>query len=507
MKQKNCKKYILLRNYFYPAILLSALLFGPAFAAAAPANNRVFFTSTPNEGNTLVAGGDSDTTLIYRFPIREDIMPSTTRLTSHCLEEAEAIGADIIVIDMNTYGGLVDAADSIRTMLLRTKIPVWAYINNQAASAGALIAIAADSIYMRSGGSIGAASVVDQNGNLMPDKYQSFMRAMIRSTAEAHGKKPIINGSDTTWVWHRDPQTAESMVGVYSASGDSLRVTTFTTEEAIVKGFSEGTFESAEEMIATLIEEPYTVTTYEPTLLDKLLGFLTNPALQGIFIMLIIGGIYFEIQSPGIGLAAIVALIGAALYFAPLYLGGLLDYWEVALFLLGIVLIGVEIFVTPGFGVAGVLGIVCMVAGLTFAAIDSDLLRHIPTGEISASHILIPLCTSIVAVVAAILLSIHLGRRFLEGSSPLREKVVLTTEMESGEGFSSHTTSLHQIVGQKGLTTTPLRPTGRVQINGESYAAAGEHGLFVEEGRRVRVTRVETGTVYVAEDPEESPLT
>ncbi len=503
MKQKNCKKYASFRKNFFPAILLTAILVNltPAHAQVTPESqgNQPAITTTHSSPVTT-----TDTTLIYRFPIREDIMPSTARLTSHCIEEAEKMGADLIVIDMNTYGGLVEAADSIRTMLLRTKIPVWAYINNQAASAGALIAIAADTIYMRSGGSIGAASVVDQNGNLMPDKYQSFMRAMIRSTAEAHGKKPIINGSDTTWVWHRDPQIAESMVGIYTNSGDSLRVTTFTAEEAIANGFSEGTFESAEEMIATLIAEPYTVSVYQPTLLDKLLGFLTNPAVQGIFIMLIIGGIYFEIQSPGIGLPTIVAVLGAALYFAPLYLGGLLDYWEVAIFLIGLVLMAVELLVIPGFGVAGVLGIVCMVAGLTFAAIDSDLLRHIPTGEISVGHILIPLCTTIVAVVAALLLSVYLGGRFLEGTSPLRNKVVLTTEMESSEGFASHITSLTNLIDQSGLTTTPLRPTGRVKIGRESYAAAGEHGLFIEEGRKVKVTRAETGTLYVTEQPDES---
>ena len=118
------------------------------------------------------ASAQSDTTRLYQFAIHEDIMPSTANLVRNRLADAEAMDADAVLIDMKTYGGLLDAADSIRTMLLNCPRPVWVYVANQAASAGALIAVAADSIYMQPGSSIGAASVVDQNGNLMPDKYQ-----------------------------------------------------------------------------------------------------------------------------------------------------------------------------------------------------------------------------------------------------------------------------------------------------------------------------------------------
>lgn len=131
----------------------------------------------------LRAGDSSSRPLIYTFPIREPIMPSVERLTAKCLAEAREMGADAVLIQMNTYGGLVDAADSVRTALLGSPIPVWVWIDNQAASAGALIALAADSIYMRPGASIGAASVVDQSGRPMPDKFQSFMRATMRATA------------------------------------------------------------------------------------------------------------------------------------------------------------------------------------------------------------------------------------------------------------------------------------------------------------------------------------
>ena len=152
--------------------------------------------------------------LLYTFPIREEIMPSVVRLTAKCLDEAERMGADAILIQMNTYGGLVDAADSVRTALLNSRIPVWVFIDNQAASAGALIALAADSIYMRPGGSIGAASVVDGSGRPMPDKFQSFMRATMRATAEAHGRIiDRIDGTDTVVALAPRPEHRRSHGG------------------------------------------------------------------------------------------------------------------------------------------------------------------------------------------------------------------------------------------------------------------------------------------------------
>ena len=133
----------------------------------------------------MVLSGQEDsvekTTLIYKFDIKEEIAPPVVRTTQKALNEAKKRGADIILIHMNTYGGLVDAADSIRTKILNSDIPVYIFIDNNAASAGALIAIACDSIYMAPVASIGAATVVDQTGKPVPDKYQSYMRSWMRS--------------------------------------------------------------------------------------------------------------------------------------------------------------------------------------------------------------------------------------------------------------------------------------------------------------------------------------
>ncbi|UKI39514.1 MAG: hypothetical protein L6V35_00995 [Alistipes putredinis] len=172
---------------------------------------------------------------VYVFPIKENISLSTVRLAGKCFEQARQRGADIIVIDLNTYGGLVDAADSIRQRIARCPIPVYVLIDDRAVSAGALIALSADRIYMRKDATIGAATVVNQNGEPMPDKYQSFMRAVMRSTAEAHGKRILIENGDTSCVWVRDPKIAERMVGSSSSPDSVLSFTALEAEQGRIQ--------------------------------------------------------------------------------------------------------------------------------------------------------------------------------------------------------------------------------------------------------------------------------
>ena len=278
-------------------------------------------------------------TVFYRIRLDQDIDQSSQRLVTLGLEKAREADADYVLLDLNTYGGAVDAADSIRSAILRYEKPVIAYVNMQAASAGALISIACDSIYMKTGSSIGAATVVNQTGEVMPDKYQSFMRGMMRSTAQATG---------------RDPKIAESMT-------DTANVLSMTPTEAIAVGYCEGICENEFEVADKVAGgNEFVIKNMEDdmTWLDRLIQLLLNPLLQSIFMMMIIGGIFVEIRTPGIGLPLITALVGALLYFAPGYIGHLVESWEILLFVVGLILIAIEIFVIPGFGVCGVTGII-----------------------------------------------------------------------------------------------------------------------------------------------------
>jgi membrane-bound serine protease (ClpP class) len=438
----------------------------------------------------------SDKIIVFKYEMTEQIAPAIWRITKKSFEEAKKMGADYILIHMNTYGGLLDAADSIRTMILNSPIPVLVFIDNNAASAGALIAIACDSIYMRPGGSIGAATVVDQTGKPVPDKYQSFMRSLMRATAESHGKDTVIKGNDTIIKWHRDPKIAEAMVdpSIYiKGIVDTGKVLTLTTEEAINYGFCEGEANSIQEVMKIAGIGNYEIKEYEMSALDKIIGFLLNPIFHGLLIMLIVGGIYFELQSPGIGFPLAVAIIAAILYFAPLYLEGLAQNWELIIFIIGLILLAVEIFAIPGFGVAGISGIILMVLGLTLAMVDNivfDFSFSIAMASIVKSFLIVT-----VSIFLGLILSLWLGGKLFTSRKTF-SSLALYSDMKSEEGFIGVESKPKELIGKTGIADSILRPSGKVIIDDEIYDAKSEYS-YINKGEKVKVVRYETGQIYV----------
>jgi len=434
------------------------------------------------------------TKTIYVFDLKKEIGPATWRTTMQSIDRAVAMNAHLIIIHMNTYGGLVDAADSIRTKILNCPIPVYVFVDNNAISAGALIAIAADKIYMREGASIGAATVVHQTGEAAPDKYQSFMRSMMRATAEAHGKDTIVTGKDTVYRWRRDPQIAEAMVDpsvVIKSVIDSGKVLTLTTEEAIRLNYCEGKAEKIEDILVANNISDYQIERYTLTALEKVIQFLINPYLQSLLIMLIIGGIYFELQTPGIGFPLAVSLIAALLYFAPLYLEGLANNWELLIFFTGLILIAVEIFALPGFGVAGVTGIILMILGLSLAMVDNLVFEWDFTAGLFA--VFKSFCIVTGSAALALALSIWIGKSFLD--NPHLKKVMLMAEQRSSEGYIG-VDNLSGMIGVTGTARSMLRPAGKVDVDGKLYDAICEIG-YINAGDKVKVIRYETGQLYV----------
>src|SRR3546814_772983 len=195
---------------------------------------------------------------VYRFDIKEDISPSAWRQVKNAYAKAEEAKVDLVLIEMNTFGGMVNFADSIRSRILDSPLETVVFINHNAASAGALISLASDRIYMSKGSSIGAASVVDQTGQLLPEKHQSYMRGLMRATAEAKG---------------RDPKVAEAFV-----DGDvdlpnikpAGKILTLTSAEAVHIGLAEVEASSvADVLTAEGISSPGVTRTtsnqYDPT--------------------------------------------------------------------------------------------------------------------------------------------------------------------------------------------------------------------------------------------------
>ncbi|MBR5300043.1 MAG: nodulation protein NfeD [Bacteroidales bacterium] len=414
-------------------------------------------------------------TVFYRIRLDQDIDQSSQRLVSLGLEKARLAEADYVLLDLNTYGGAVNAADSIRSAILRYEKPVIAYVNMQAASAGALISIACDSIYMKTGSSIGAATVVNQTGDVMPDKYQSFMRGMMRSTAQATG---------------RDPKIAESMT-------DTANVLSMTPTEAMAVGYCEGICETEFEVAEKVSGGNWFVIKNmedDMTWLDRLIQLLLNPLLQSIFMMMIIGGIFVEIRTPGIGLPLITAIVGALLYFAPGYIGHLVESWEILLFVAGLVLIALEIFVIPGFGVCGITGIIAVVVSLAFAMVDNAELFHWD-GTLNLQPILQPLGIVIISSAAAIFGSVWLVKKLYSTRS--FDHIALREEMKASEGYTGVVSGLESLVGEPVVVFTDMRPSGKVKTtDGRILEAVLKFGGFAAKGQTLKVIHAEQGRLY-----------
>ena len=435
-----------------------------------------FFISVISAMLISVSAFCSDSlSVFYRIRLDGDIDAAAHRLVVLGLEKATEADADYVMLDLNTYGGAVNAADSIRTAILRYEKPVIVYVNMQAASAGALISIACDSIYMRTGSSIGAATVVDQSGGVMPDKYQSFMRGMMRSTAQATG---------------RDPQIAESMV-------DTAGVLSLTPEEALKVGYCEGIYDTEVEVArAVKGDNGFVIKNMDDDLswLDRLIQILLNPILRSIFMMMIIGGIFVEIRTPGIGLPLLTAVAGALLYFAPAYLGHLVSYWEIILFVAGLVLIGVEIFVLPGFGVCGVTGIIAVVVSLAFAMVDNADLFHWD-GSLNLEPVIMPLGIVILSASVAVFGSVWLVKKLYPTRS--FDHVALRQSLTSEEGFTGVVSGLEGLVGEPVVVFTDMRPSGKVKTtDGRILEAVLKFGGFASKGETLKVLSAEQGRLY-----------
>jgi len=407
--------------------------------------------------------------IVYRLDINESIFPASWRKTKKAVEEAERLNAAYLIVKLNTYGGLLDTADSIRTKLLNTKIPTIVYVDNNAASAGALISLACDSIFMSPGAQMGAATVVNQIGQQMPDKYQSYMRATMRSTAEAQG---------------RDPQIAEAMVddkieipGIIEA-GKTL---TFTTQEAIRYAYCEGEFTSLDDVMKHLNVADYEIIEYKRSITEGFINFLINPFVKGALLMILFGGIFFEMKTPGVGFPIFAAAVAALLFFAPSYIEGLAANWEILLFILGVILIGLELFVVPGFGVTGIGGISLIVIGLVLSLIRNNFFDFsLTTGADSLQAVMIVA----IPLMVGMTLLLFMGERIMD--SKYIKKVALNTTQESSEGYTVEQKNLSALLGKTGLSDSVLRPSGRVSINGEFYDAITE-GEWIKEGEAIAV--------------------
>lgn len=428
-------------------------------------------------GLVAVAGWAQKSTVMV-MEIRAEIDPRMTRYVKLSLEHAEKIKADYIIIDMDTYGGVLTDAKEIVDMIMAQKKPVWVFINSDAASAGALISIACDSIYMSAGASIGAATVVEGDGKTAPDKYQSYMRSIMRATAEEN---------------NRDPRIAEGMVDenvVIDSLKQAGKVITFTTSEAIANGYCEAKVESIEEILKRNKVVNYNLETFRLGATESIIAFFLNPFISGILILIILGGIYFEMQTPGIGFALFASITALVLYLVPYYLNGLADYWEIIALFIGILLLLAEIFVIPGFGVAGIAGITLTVVSMVLIMLNNDFFNFefVPLGDI-----IVATAATIGGLSGGMILLFLGGARLTQTKAFSR--ITLNETQQSSAGFTVNAQASH-LIGKIGIAQTILRPSGKVMIDDMLYDAF-TRGEFIEQGERVAVVSSEGVTLKV----------
>ena len=415
---------------------------------------------------------------VYRVEIDGMIDNALARYVERSIADAEGDGATAIVFEIDTFGGLLDAADVIRKAILTTDVPTIAVVSGNAASAGALITYAADKIVMTPGSSMGAATAVDQTGEYAPEKIQSYTRGLMRATAEANG---------------RDPDIAEAMVDETLAVPGVVeegQLLTLTSDEALRLKVADAVLPSADATASALGLESPTQVDHRATRAEKILRFLGSPAMASLLLLMMMGGLYFELQTPGVGFAGAIALVGAAMFFAPHYLLGLAQSWEIALFAVGLILIAIEVFVVPGFGVFGVAGIAMTLGALLVALVPNIGFRFPTDGEIAQATV-----TLAVAMVLTVVLGFSLAR-YLPQSERFSH-LILTPSLDAATGHTSAETA-YDLVGQRGVTITDLRPSGVVEIGGKRVQVVSQ-GPFVSSGATVEVLEARGSRVEVRE--------
>lgn len=390
------------------------------------------------------------------------------------LERARSNNAAGVILQIDTFGGLVDAADNIRKSLLESELLTVAFIDLNAASAGALISIATDSIYMAPGGSIGAATVVDGSGTYASEKMQSYMRGIMRATAEST---------------NRDPQIAEAMVDESVAIEGVIaegKLLTLSTEEAVRLGFVEGSAATLDEVMAVMGWSGLPVIDMQEIWAESVLRFLANPVVSSILMLMMLGGLYFELQTPGVGFPGIMAGIGSLLFFAPLYIMGLAQSWEIVLFIMGVILIVIEIFIIPGFGLAGISGISLVIFSLGVSLIGNVGLQFPELGQISQA-----IWTMAITLILGVAMIASLVRYLPENT--MFNKLVLSESTDRSRGYTGADTH-DDLMGSEGVTMTSLRPSGTALLNDRRIDVVSD-GDFIEKGARVKV--VETANLKV----------
>ena len=419
--------------------------------------------------------------LVYAIPIEGMIDLGLAPFLSRTIREADSAGAAAVLLDINTFGGRVDAAVAMRDALLNSPVRTIAFINQRAISAGALIALACDTLVMTTGGTIGAAAPVvgGGTGETQPadEKSVSYVRSEFRATAETRNRPAAI---------------AEAMVdadveiaGVIE-KGKLLTLTTSQALEHKVADLSADTLNAA--LLAAGLAGAE-VRMARQTWAETLVRFLTHPVVSSLLMTVGLLGLLVEIRAPGFAVPGTVGLLSLGLFFWGHWIVQLAGWEELLLVSLGVLLLAIEVFVIPGFTVAGLTGIVAFVAGLGMTLVGAGA----TTNAILAA--LGRVAVSILLAIAGAFALLRLLPRL-----PFGRRLVLETDMPTNLGYGSAPESDRRWLGRRGTALSPLRPAGIAEIDGTRLDVVSD-GDFIEAGALVLVTRVDGNRIVVRRSP------
>ena len=420
--------------------------------------------------------------LVIRVPVTGVVELGLAPFIERSLEEAAANGAAAVILDMDTPGGRVDAAERISDALTDSPVPVYTLVNRRAYSAGALIALSTDRIYMRPGSVIGAATPVDGSGTKASEKIVSAMRSQMRALAEES---------------KLDPDVAAAMVDEdieIDGVTESGKLLTLTTEEAVDLGYA-AEIDDMAALLAELDVAEATVTTAEANWAERVVRFFSNPVVAPFLLSLGFLGILTEIKTPTFGLAGLAGVLALSLFFGSHLIIGLAGLEDIIIFAVGLGLIGVEVLLIPGFGIFGLLGGIGVMAGLYLS-----MLGGLPTSPDFTRAGLV-LSTTVVLIVVSAWVVI----RTLPGASRLARSGILLTNSTARESGYESAESREDLVGVIGKAISDLRPAGTALFGDERIDVVSE-SEWITEGSAVRVVSAE-GYRHVVRAVNQTELT
>lgn len=410
--------------------------------------------------------GQASPSVVYRIEIHGTIENGLAPYVVRAVREANEANAQAIYLDLDTPGGRVDAAERIADALRASKVPVYAFVDPRAYSAGALIALATSGIYMTPGAVLGAATPVDGQGVKAPEKYVSAMRGEFRSLAEARGL---------------DPRIAEAMVDEKLGVPGLVKpgqLLTLSTSQALKVNYAKAVVEKETDLLSAIGLTGAVVKAVDTNWAEMVVRFLTNPIVSPLLLSIGVLALLAEIKAGAHGLGLLVGFIALGLFFGSSLILGLAGLEEVILLGLGVIAIGVEVFLLPGFGFAGVLGALLIGASIVLA-----MLGNFPTGA--------DVLRAVAVLGASILITLAVAYSWLR-HLPNSRRFAGLIHQNSAQSTAGYVSALPRgdLIGRVGNAATDLRPAGVATVAGERIDVVTE-GEYITSGARVEVVRAE----------------